>query len=90
MKQTERRYEWLYGDELFDLIDEQPLAWLPLGILEKHGGHRPWGLDGLKAHAVCTRLATELQPGETLTSDCVLRMTLPTAPDPAPAPTATP
>ena len=33
---------------------------------------------------------TVLQPGETLTSDCVLRMTLPTAPDPAPAPTATP
>ncbi len=60
LKQTERRCEWLYGDELFDLIDEQPLAWLPLGILEKHGGHLPWGLDGHKAHAVCTRLATEL------------------------------
>ena len=60
MKQTERRYEWLYGDELFDIVDEHPLAWLPLGILEKQGGHLPWGLDGLKAHAVCTRLATEL------------------------------
>jgi creatinine amidohydrolase len=60
VKQTERRYEWLYGDELFDIVDEHPLAWLPLGILEKHGGHLPWGLDGLKAHAVCTRLATEL------------------------------
>ncbi len=57
MKQTERRYEHLYGAELFDLIQERPLAWLPLGILEKHGWHLPWGLDGLKAHAVCLRLA---------------------------------
>ncbi len=60
MRQSERRYEWLYGDELFELIAEQPVAWLPLGILEKHGGHLPWGLDGLKAHAVCMRLAAEL------------------------------
>ncbi|NKB72447.1 MAG: hypothetical protein GKR89_35675 [Candidatus Latescibacteria bacterium] len=60
MNQRERRYEWLYGDELFDLIEQRPLAWLPLGILEKHGGHLPWGLDGLKAHAVCLHLAGEL------------------------------
>ena len=60
MERIERRYEWLYGDELFDLMRERPLAWLPLGILEKHGGHLPWGLDGLKAHAVCLRLAERL------------------------------
>jgi creatinine amidohydrolase len=60
MRQTERRYELLYGEGLFDLIRERPLAWLPLGILEKHGGHLPRGLDGLKAHAVCLRLATRL------------------------------
>jgi creatinine amidohydrolase len=57
MRPAERRYEYLYGEELFELIRERPLAWLPLGILEKHGGHLPWGLDGLKAHAVCMRLA---------------------------------
>ena len=33
----ELRYERLYGDELFERIDERPLAWLPLGILEHHG-----------------------------------------------------
>jgi creatinine amidohydrolase len=60
MECTERRYEWLYGDELFDLMRQRPLAWLPLGILEKHGGHLPWGLDGLKAHAVCMQLAAKL------------------------------
>lgn len=57
---TERRYERLYGEELFTLLLEKPLAWLPLGILESHGAHLPWGLDGLKAHAVCLRLADRL------------------------------
>jgi creatinine amidohydrolase len=56
----ERRYERLYGDELFALIRAKPLAWLPLGILEHHGAHLPWGLDGLKAHAICLRLAERL------------------------------
>ncbi len=54
---AERRYEWLYGDELRRLIRERPLAWAPLGVLEEHGEHLPWGLDGLKAHGACLRLA---------------------------------
>jgi creatinine amidohydrolase len=57
---VERRYERLFGDELYLLLQERPLAWLPLGILERHGGHLPWGLDALKAHAVCAWLAEEL------------------------------
>jgi creatinine amidohydrolase len=60
MSRIERRYELLYGEELFALLRERPLAWLPLGILEQHGEHLPWGLDGLKAHAVCLRLAGRL------------------------------
>jgi creatinine amidohydrolase len=60
MSHTESRFEWLYGEELFALLRERPLAWLPLGILECHGEHLPWGLDGLKAHAVCLRLAERL------------------------------
>jgi creatinine amidohydrolase len=60
MSQIERRYELLYGEELFRLMQDRPLAWLPLGILEHHGEHLPWGLDGLKAHAVCLRLAHQL------------------------------
>lgn len=60
MSNPERRYELLYGEELFRLIRERPLAWLPIGILEHHGEHLPWGLDGLKAHAVCLRLAQRL------------------------------
>lgn len=56
----ERRFELLYGPELKDLIKEKPLAWVPLGILEKHGDHLPWGLDGVKAHGVCLHMAREL------------------------------
>lgn len=54
---TERRYEHLFGVELQERIAERPLAWLPLGPLEKHGNHLPWGLDGAKAHMQCLRLA---------------------------------
>lgn len=57
---AELRYEWLYGEELFRRLRERPLAWLPLGILEHHGAHLPWGFDALKAHAVCLRLAERL------------------------------
>jgi creatinine amidohydrolase len=60
MISRERRYEYLYGEEFFRLLREEPLAWLPLGILEHHGEHLPWGLDGLKAHAICLWLAARL------------------------------
>ncbi len=60
-RRIERRYEWLYGDELPRLIADRPLAWVPLGILEEHGEHLPWGLDGLKAHGVCLRLSETLR-----------------------------
>ncbi len=57
---TERRWEKIYGNRLFELVDERPLAWLPVGVLERHGEHLPWGLDGDKAHLVCVRLAGRL------------------------------
>ena len=56
----ERRFELLYGPELKTLIEEKPLAWVPLGILERHGEHLPWGLDGSKAHGVCLYMAGKL------------------------------
>lgn len=61
----EVRYEHLYGGELYQRMEQRPLAWLPLGVLERHGDHLPWGLDGLKAHAVCLYLA-ERQGGVVL------------------------
>jgi creatinine amidohydrolase/Fe(II)-dependent formamide hydrolase-like protein len=35
----ERRYEYLYRQELQELIARKPIAWVALGILERHGDH---------------------------------------------------
>lgn len=59
-QKVERRWDRLYGNALFRLIEEKPLAWLPLGILEEHGEQLPWELDGEKAHLVCIRLADKM------------------------------
>lgn len=40
--------------------DAMPVAWLPLGILEWHGRHNPYGLDGVKAQSVCDELARRI------------------------------
>lgn len=37
-----------------------PVAWLPCGILEWHGRHNAIGLDGVKAHGICVRLARDI------------------------------
>ena len=58
--ETERRWARIYGNHLYDLIRERPLAWLPVGILEHHGEHLPWSLDGQKAYLVCLRLSEKL------------------------------
>ena len=49
--------ERLRPDQLRELRDRTPLAYLPLGILEWHGPQNPIGLDGVKAHALCVRAA---------------------------------
>ena len=54
---VERRWEKIYGNTVFRLIEERPLAWLPVGVIERHGEHLPWGLDADKAHLICLRLA---------------------------------
>jgi len=58
--ERERRWSKIYGNALYELIEERPLAWLPLGIIERHGEHLPWGLDGDKACLICLRLAGKL------------------------------
>lgn len=54
---VERRFDHLYGSELQQRIAERPVVWVPLGPLERHGEHLPWGLDGRKAQLQCERLA---------------------------------
>lgn len=50
-------YEELFPWEIERAIATFPLCYLPLGVLEWHGEHAAVGLDGLKAHAVCTAAA---------------------------------
>lgn len=56
-EQPEVRYEYLYPDTLDERIRQKPIAYVPIGLLEWHGGHLPLGTDGLKVHALACRLA---------------------------------
>ena len=56
---VEVRYECLRPSQIVDRREDHPLAYVPLGTIEWHGPHNPTGLDGLKAHALCVRAATE-------------------------------
>ncbi|MFH1539786.1 MAG: creatininase family protein [bacterium] len=51
------QFEQMRPAELEALVQDRPLAWLPVGTLEWHGRHLPVGLDALKAHALCCRIA---------------------------------
>lgn len=56
----ERQMERLRPAQMRQLREEAPIAYLPLGILEWHGPHNPLGLDGVKAHALCCRVADQV------------------------------
>lgn len=51
------RYEFMFPEEIEDVLKERPIAFLPWGALEWHGYHLPIGQDALKASAICDMLA---------------------------------
>lgn len=51
------RFEWLRPGELARAARERRQVWMPVGTLEWHGRHLPVGLDAIKAHALCLRIA---------------------------------
>ena len=51
------RLEEMFTWEIATAMAEVPLCYLPVGTLEWHGEHAAVGLDALKAHAVCIRVA---------------------------------
>ena len=55
------RWEYLTPPEFKKLVKEEQICILPLGILERHGEHLPYGTDGLSVHAIACR-AAELEP----------------------------
>lgn len=54
---NEQRYERLRPAELRALVAEAPVAWVPIGTLEFHGEHLPFGVDGFEAHGLLRRAA---------------------------------
>jgi creatinine amidohydrolase len=54
------RYEEMFPQQFLRAVEEMPVFIIPTGLLEWHGDHLPLGLDALKAHAVCLRIAEKL------------------------------
>lgn len=51
------RWEEMLRHEFEAAVRECPVCYVPLGTLERHGAHLPFGQDGLKAHGLCVRAA---------------------------------
>jgi creatinine amidohydrolase len=54
---VERRYERLHPAELAELVAAAPIAWVPIGTLEHHGPHLPFGVDAFEAHGLLLEAA---------------------------------
>jgi creatinine amidohydrolase len=51
----EQRFERALPKDLEAALADAPVAYVPLGTLEFHGWHMPFGFDALKAHALLLR-----------------------------------
>lgn len=51
------RFELSHPDDLEAALAAAPVAYVPLGTYEHHGWHLPIGFDGIKARALCGRVA---------------------------------
>lgn len=47
------QFERMFPHEVRTALEQVPMVYLPLGPLEFHGAHLAYGLDPLKAHAIC-------------------------------------
>lgn len=52
-------WEHLLPKEFEQAVAECPVCYMPLGTLERHGSHLPFGLDAMKAHGLCALAAQE-------------------------------
>lgn len=53
------RYEELQLDGIGKAIRDCPIVYLATGPMEAHGPHGPVGLDALKVHEICVRIARQ-------------------------------
>ena len=50
-------YEFVRPERMGAILEDEPVAFLPVGCLEYHGPHLPLGVDMLTADAICHRTA---------------------------------
>ena len=51
------RYEELFPHEMEEIMKEKPIAYLPFGTFEWHSLHLALGIDAVKVHEICLRVA---------------------------------
>jgi creatinine amidohydrolase len=54
---TEIRYEFMRPQQIIAAREKAPIAYVPLGPLEWHGPHLPFGVDMLHAHNMALEAA---------------------------------
>jgi creatinine amidohydrolase len=54
---VEQRFERLRPAELEALVAKAPIAWVPVGTLEFHGPHLPFGVDAFESHGLAREAA---------------------------------
>lgn len=52
----QQRFELMLPGDLAEVLRECPIAYIPMGTLEFHGWHMPFGFDSIKAHSLCMML----------------------------------
>jgi creatinine amidohydrolase len=72
---VEVRYERLRPAEMRAALARLSLVWVPLGPLEFHGEHLPFGVDAFESHGLCVRAASQaggvVLPAATIASGCL-------------------
>ena len=56
---TNRQIQFLRPAEIQAEIENRPVAYWPLGLIEWHGPHLPFGVDAINAEAVAIRAAEQ-------------------------------
>src|SRR5690625_2000083 len=52
MSDSEVRYHYLRPKQIIEKRKEFPVAYIPIGTIEWHGGHMPTGADGIQAEGL--------------------------------------
>jgi creatinine amidohydrolase len=61
--QIKVKYEEMLPQEFLEAVKKLPVFLLPTGLLEWHDNHLPLGLDALKAHGLCIKIAEKIGGG---------------------------